>query len=41
MYSVVLNSEEQTVNCEQFSKGIYFVSVFDSERHYYKKIIIE
>ncbi len=37
----ILNESEMEVNLKNISRGIYFVKVFDGEKYYCKKIIIE
>ncbi len=37
---VIINEHQIQINLENFSSGIYFVTVFDGEKHYSKKLIV-
>lgn len=37
----ILNEPKKQINLKNISSGIYFVKVFDGEKYYCKKIIIE
>src|SRR5262249_33038986 len=39
IYSGVLNGKQKTVNCRQFSPGIYLLEVSDGERVYRSKFV--
>ncbi len=41
VYSAVLNNKQETINTKQFSSGIYFVKVSDTEKLYMTKVIVQ